>query len=254
MKKTTILLSLLAILALLLSSCDAVGIGVKTVEGSGDVIVEKRDLDTFKNIVVDGGIEIYLTQLNEGVEVHAENNLVKYVHTTVEDQTLTVEIADADGGKIEIAPLEPIRVYVNMVRVESISLSGGAELTSSQLLAEDAELSLSLSGGSVGYINAVRTGVLYVELLDGSELEIIDGQVTEQYIEAKDGAVYTAEWLKSEICELEFSDGSEGTVWATESLSVSLVDGSNVYYYGSPENLEEVKNTGGSDYISKGEH
>jgi hypothetical protein len=230
------------------------GIGVKTVEGSGDVIVEKRDVESFNQMVVDGDVEVYFTQLNEGIEVHAESNLSKYVHTRVEEQTLYVKIADTDGGEIVIANLEPIRVYVNTVRINRINLSGGAELTSSQILAEDAELDLSLSEGSVGYINAVRTGTLYISLSEGSELKIVDGQVTEQIVTASDGSTYLAEWLKSETCELEFSSGSEATIWATDTLSVDLTGGSMVYYFGSPETLNEIESSGGSDYISEGEH
>ncbi len=254
MKKLSMIISILIISSLLLTGCDALGVGIKTVDGSGDVIIESRDLPSFNQMVVSGGIEVYLTQLNEGIEVHAESNLMKYIHTSVENQTLTIEIADADGGKIELANLEPIRVYVNTIRIKSISLSNGAELTSSQILAEDATLDLHFSDGSIGYINAVRTGTLTISLSDGSELEIIDGQVTEQFVEANDGSTYMAEWLKSEICELEFSGGSEGTIWATDTLSVDLTDGSMVYYYGSPENLNEIKNSGGSDYISQGDH
>ncbi len=254
MKRQSIILTLVLLSALILTGCETLGIGVKTVEGSGDVIVEKREVASFNQMVVDGGIEVYFTQLNEGIEVHAESNLSKYVHTRVENQTLYVELADTDGGDIVVANLEPIRVYVNTIRINNISLSGGAELTSSQILAEDAELNLTLSEGSVGYINAVRTGSLYVTLSEGSELKIVDGQVTEQIITASDGSTYMAEWLKSETCELEFSDGSEATIWATNTLSVDLTGGSMVYYYGSPENLNEIKNSSGSDYISKGEH
>lgn len=254
MKKYSLLLSLALIAALFMAGCDTVDmLRQETVEGSGDVVVEKRELPQFNKISAHGNFELYVTQLNTGVEVHAESNLVKYVQTYVRDQTLVVEITDSDGSSINLMPLEPIRVYVKLVRIKGITLSNGAELTSSQLVAEDRQIDLSLSSNSTGYINAVRTGKLNINLSDGSALRIIDGQVSEQIINASGGSEYTAEWLKSDITEIELHDSSEATIWAEETFNVALSGGSRAYYYGSPINLNEIQNTDGSDYISRGE-
>ena len=53
--------------------------------------MEHRDLPVYNSIEAHGDIEVYVTQLNTGVEVHAESNLIKYVRTYVEDQTLIVK-------------------------------------------------------------------------------------------------------------------------------------------------------------------
>lgn len=236
-----------------LSGCGVLELFVETVEGSGEVAVEKRELGSFNAIEAHGDIELFVTQQNKGIEVRAESNLMKYIHTYIEDQTLVIEIANTDGSSIKLKPLKPIQVYVKLVRIIGVSLSGGVDFTSGQLLAENAEMDLSLIEGSTGKINAVRTGVLNIHLSGGSELEIVDGQVTEQHIQASDGSLYTAEWLKSEVTEIELSEGSEATIWAEDTFNVNLSGGSMAYYYGSPMNLNEIKRKGGSDYISRGE-
>lgn len=252
-EKILLLISLSLITTISMAGCFIVDLFPQTIEGSGKVVIEKRELPLFNKIEAKGDFELYVTQLNTGVEVHAENNLMKYAHTYVRDQMLVEEITDTDGSSINLMPLEPIRVYVKLVRIKGISLSQGAELTSSQLIAEDKEIDLSLSGGSVGYINAIRTGTLHVDLSDESELRVIDGQVSEQRIGASGGSHYTAEWLKSEVTEISLSCGSEATIWAEETFNLDLTDGSMAYYYGSPVNLNEIQSTGGSNYISRGE-
>lgn len=252
--KKVLPLFLVFLIAISIASCDVMKLFVETVEGSGEVIVEQRDLPLFNSIEAHGDIELYVTQLNTGVEVHAESNLMKYVRTYVEDQTLIVEIANTDGGSINLKPLEPIRVYVKLVRINSITLFDGVILTSSQLVADGGEINLSLWGESWGYVNAIRTGTLHVDLSGASELQVIDGQVTEQYITASDGSIYTADWLRSETTEIHLSDNSVATIWAEDTFNVNLSGGSMAYYYGSPVNLNEVRNSGGSDYISRGEH
>lgn len=241
------------LLAMLLSGCAVANIFVKTVQGSGEVVVEKREVESFSKIKAHGDLELFVTQVEPGVEVHAETNLMKYIHTYVEDQTLIVEIADTDGASINLQPLEPIQVYVMLTKITDLQLSGGVDLNTGQLIAEDMDMNFVLSGGSTAKINAVRTGTLDINLSGASELEIVDGQITEQFLEASGDSRYIAEWLKSESTTMVLSGGSEATIWAEEDFEVDLSGGSFAYYYGSPNNLNEIKSTGGSDYISKGE-
>ncbi len=241
------------LLAIILSGCSVANIFVKTVHGSGEVVVEKREVESFSKIRAHGDLELLVTQVEPGVEVHAESNLMKYIHTYVEDQTLIVEIANTDGASINLEPLEPIQVFVMLTKITDVQLSGSVDLIAGQLIAEDMQMNLNLSGESTAKINAVRTGTLNINLSDTSELEIVDGQVSEQQIQASGESQYLAEWLKSESATMILSGGSEATIWAEENFEVDLSGGSTAYYYGSPNQLSEIKNTGGSDYISKGE-
>lgn len=240
-------------LVIFLSSCSVADIFLKTVHGSGEVVVEKREVESFSKIEAHGDLELFVTQVEPGIEIHAESNLMKYIHTYVEDQTLIVEIADTDGASINLQPLEPIQVYVMLTKITDLQLSGSVDLKAGQLIAEEMNMNLTLSGESTAIINAVRTGTLDINLSGASELEIVDGQVSEQIVEASGESQYQAEWLKSETTNMLLSGGSEATIWAEENFEVDLSGGSTAYYYGSPNKLSEIKSTGGSDYISKGE-
>ena len=253
MRKTTILVSLLLIAALSLTGCDIVNLFIKTVVGSGELVIEEREVTSFSKIDAGGGVELLITKGNNGIEVNAESNLMKYIRTYVEGETLFVEIADTDGGSINLQPLEPIRVSVQFSKITGVSLSGGVNLASEELTVEDMQIDVAMSGGSVAKIDAVHTDKLNVTLSGGSELSITEGEVTKQFIEASGGSVYLADWVQSEVTELMLSGGSEATVWAEETLEIDLSGGSTAYYYGSPNNLNEIGNSGGSDYISKGE-
>jgi hypothetical protein len=242
------------LLAAALSGCAVANIFIKTVHGSGEVVVEERDVESFSKIKAHGDLELFVTQMEPGIiEVQAESNLMKYIHTYVEDQTLIVDIADTDGASINLQPLEPIKVHVMLTKITDVQLSGGVDLKTGQLIAKDLRMNFTLTGESTAKINAVRTGTLDINLSGSSILEIVDGQVSEQFIEASKESQYLAEWLKSETTTMILSGGSEATVWAEENFEVDLSGGSTAYYYGSPNKLSEIKNTGGSDYISKGE-
>ena len=253
MKKYGYLVPVLLLLASMISSCGVANIFMDTVQGSGEVVTEIREVPNFSKIEAHGDFELFVTQIESGIEIHAEGNLMKYIHTYVKDQTLVVEIADTDGSGINLKPLEPIEIYVKLTKITDISLTGGVKLNSGQLIAKDMQINLLLTDGSEAKINALRTGTLTVTLLDESSLEIVDGQVTEQTIKASKESQYSAEWLKSEATTMVLSGDSEATIWAEETFEVELTGGSTAYYYGSPNTLTEVKNAGGSDYVSKGE-
>ncbi|MEA3327530.1 MAG: DUF2807 domain-containing protein [Chloroflexota bacterium] len=253
MKKLSCLFILILISAILLTGCDIVNLFVKTVVGSGELVVEERDVTSFSKIDAGGNFELHVSKQYTGIEVNAESNLMKYIHTYVEGETLIVEISDTDGGSINLQPLEPIQVFVQFSKITGVSLSGGVQLASEALVAEDIQIDVNLSGGSVAKIDAIRTDKLNITLSGGSELNVSEGEVTEQIIEASGGSKYMAEWVQSEVTELRLSGGSEATIWAEETLDIDLSGGSTAYYYGSPNNLNETSNSGGSDYISKGE-
>ena len=176
------------LLSVVLSGCAVANIFLKTVHGSGEVVVEERDVETFSKIEAHGDLELFVTQMEPGIiEVQAESNLMKYIHTYVEDQTLIVEIADTDGASINLQPLEPIKVHVMLTKITDVLLTGSVDLKAGQLIAEELQMNLTLSGESTAKINAVRSGTLDIKLSGASELEIVDGQVSEQFIEASGG-------------------------------------------------------------------
>ena len=93
--KTTLKIMVLFI-SILLTSCNAnlnIGDGI---EGSGNVITEKRKItDSFTKIKASTGVEVILEQGNTTeIEVEIDDNLIEYVITKVENGTL---IAKIDG-------------------------------------------------------------------------------------------------------------------------------------------------------------
>ena len=253
MKKAAFIMTLSLIIVLTLTGCDIVNLFVNTVIGSGELVVEEREVTSFSKIDASGNLELYVTKSNTGIEVNAESNLMKYIHTFVEGETLFVEIADTDGGSINLQPLEPIQVFVEFTKITDVSLHGGVQMESKELVAEEMQININMSGGSTAKIDAILTENLNMTLSGGSNLNVTEGKVTNQIIKASGGSEYMADWVQSVVTELIFSGGSEGTIWAEETLELALSGGSIVYYYGSPNNLDEIRSSGGSDYISKGE-
>ena len=99
--KTTLKLIVL-LLTLSLTSCNGNLNLIDGIEGSGNVITEKRKIEaSFTKIQASTGVEVILEQGSPTeVEVEVDDNLMKYIVTKVENGTLIVKI-DGDINTME---------------------------------------------------------------------------------------------------------------------------------------------------------
>ena len=91
----------------------------KGVKGSGVTKIEKREVAGFKKIEVSGAIEVEITaQKDFSVEVEADDNLLEYVKTEVEGETLKIYT------KSRIWKQNKIRVVIAMPELTETEVSG----------------------------------------------------------------------------------------------------------------------------------
>ncbi|MCC6454747.1 MAG: DUF2807 domain-containing protein [Caldilineaceae bacterium] len=255
------LFSLLIASALLLSSCTFISL-----QGSGNMITEGREVSNFEEVEVCCGMQLLLTQGDrEQLTLEAEDNIMPEIETIVRGRTLTVRFRPAFGS-FGIRTSRPVRVHLEMPTIHGITISGGGSLDTETI--ESDQIRVTFSGGSRGMIGTLEAETGALETSGGSELRIesltadsLDteasggggvtiraGTATKQEVTASGGAHYRAAGLESEVARLEVSGGSEAAVWVTESLDVGASGGSSVEYTGNPTIDQEA--SGGSSINS----
>ena len=112
-------LALPLVVLLFLSACGAAG--------SGNVVTQDRDVDSFSSVDASSGIHMELTvdpTASESVSVTFDDNLQDHVVTRVDDQTLVVTLENVTGsiggGRF---------VEVTMPGLEEFTASGGSQVT-----------------------------------------------------------------------------------------------------------------------------
>jgi hypothetical protein len=106
------------------------------------------------------------------------------------------------------------------------------------------QLHLYLSGSSNANIATLAADSLNLEA-SGGGLVRITGTVLEQDVSLNGGSRFKADNLRSEQAKFSASGGGDSTVWVTETLSVHLMGGSSLDYYGQPEIIDESISGGG---------
>ena len=184
--------------ALVLSSCGAVG--------SGDILTEQREVDTFDRVEVSGGMAVDLLvepDATQEVTVTFDDNLLDRVVTRVNGNTLIIEF---DGGAQFTGAGRFVAVI--MPSLEAVIAGGGADVIGS---GAETTIQVRASGGSNVDLTDLAARTVELEASGGSDVVVFASQAVTG--EASGGSNVTV-----------FGNPTEVSVDSTGGSDVSLAD------------------------------
>jgi hypothetical protein len=191
------------------------------VAGSGNIQTAGREVSNFTKIDVSGVFKVEVTlQRDFDVKVEADDNLIQFIRTEVNDQTLEIE------SEKSLSSSNPIIVKVSAPNIEALEISGASKIEIANV--NNDSLTVNSSGASKIKIEGITKNLT----VDSSGASIID-----------------ADYLKSENAVIDSSGASKINVFVSDTLEVDLSGASYVYYSGSPKNLK--KKTSGVSCVSE---
>ena len=229
---------LLTIVALLMTSCKYdIDLG-NGIDGSGNVITEKRTVtDTFTKIDVSRGIEVIVEQANEvEIEVEADDNIIKHITTKVENGVLVI----SSDESIDSSEAETVRV--KMPTINGLESSSGSSISSKNTL-KGTSVSVKATSGS-----KIETTLEYdavtTESTSGSEITLA-GKTLNLKTDSSSGSEIKADNLLANDIISDASSGSTTTVYPLASLKATASSGSSIDYKGTPKTVTENESSGG---------
>lgn len=236
--KTTLKLIALFI-TLTLASCNAnlnLGDGI---DGSGNVVTEKRNITTpFTKISASTGVEVIVDQSETTeVEVEVDDNLMEHIVTKVENGTLIIKI---DGN---INTMESAIVRVSTKTIEGLESSSGASIRSKNTL-KGANLMVKTSSGAT-----INTDLEYEkvssESTSGSEIKL-SGKALALDTKSSSGSEIDAKDLAANEITAQSTSGSNTTVNPIVLLNAKASSGSSIDYIKEPKKVIKEETSGGS--------
>lgn len=206
-------------------------------------VKETRHVEGFSKINVSSGIDLVLKQGDE-IKVVAEarnDKALESIFTEVEDNTLKIYC------KEKIFEPGPRNVYVTIRNIDEIKATGGSDVTAESVI-HVSDLKISAHGGSDVSLE-IEAGKLKCIISGGSDADL-KGEVTEFVAEASGGSDIKAKDLVTEICNLEVSGGSDGSITVNGTLNVKASGGSDVTYFGNAQ-IKDINASGGSDVVRR---
>lgn len=207
--------------------------------GSGRIITDQRTVSDFQKISVSAGIHVEFKSGPTSIRVEADDNVINYVETTVDNGVLTIGYKDHHNfNNVEVT------VFVASNNLNSISSSSGSSVKVVDQLKTDKKLyfEASSSGEISGAVDAPE-----VEMVASSGAEIkISGRTRNVFGNSSSGASINAFNLLSENANGVASSGGSIDVYASVSVDGNASSGGSVDYRGAAPTIKKNESSGGA--------
>lgn len=206
--------------------------------GSGNIISETRSAANFEGISVGGGFEVEVkTGESTSVMVEADDNIMKYIETTVSGGTLRIRTE----GMNNYSDVH-MKVFITAPAIKRIKASASAEVDVLDMLAGN-DLTFGASSGA-SIKAAVDAPRVSADASSGASIDL-KGKTRSYAAGASSGAEIRSRDLLSENTTVKASSGASAGVHASVSLNASASSGASVTYQGAAT-LSQSVSSGGS--------
>jgi hypothetical protein len=135
------------------------------VMGTGPTVDKKINVSDFKGIDVSGGIDVILVQgSSESLTLIAQENLLEYIITTVDNGTLKIYTRN------NLRPTQPMRARIMFKDINNLSVSGGGDAYGETPVNVE-KLDVSISGGG-DFKSVINSESLTCNIKGGGDAEI----------------------------------------------------------------------------------
>jgi len=115
----------------------------QTITGNGQIKKETRNVAAFTAVAAQGSFEIEITYGNsKNIEIEADENLLPYIETTVENGKLTIK----QKNHINLKSRSKIIAHVPMTKITLLQLSGSGNIRGEGAFSNDGKTEIGLSG------------------------------------------------------------------------------------------------------------
>lgn len=246
MKSNIKALLVIIIVGITLTACYT-PVAPRLVRGSGDIVVEERNVSGFDKVLVSGAGRVIVTQGDsESLTIETDDNLMKYIVTKVEGDTLEIgftngTVLSPGGGGRVLEPSDGIVFRINVIDLSALTLSGAARFEVDQL--ETSDLDILLSGAGDIQMAGLKGSRLNVQVSGAGDVSIA-GEVESQDIRLSGLGKYQAFNLESETASVVISGAGGADLWVLDDLDVVISGAGDVKYYGSPSVNPEISGLG----------
>ncbi len=226
-------LILLLLVSTSLFSCQDV------IKGVGEIVPETRSLEPFDEIELNGMINATFRQIKSAevdkVVVSAQENLLPYVKTRVEDGLLIIEIEESIKTDKDVIVEIYGGSFRSLVNTGSGDLKSDGKIKVQKLYVEN--------NGSGDVFLELETKSLEAELNGSGDISF-SGSTDYLEVESNGSGDFNSKEMRSFEVEIETNGSGDASFFVKESLDVEINGSGDVFYKGKPELSKSLNGTG----------
>lgn len=195
-----------------------------------DSNAEVRNISGFHAIEISGGIDLYISNGDDAVAVSAKDVDVRNrIKTEVKEGVLKIYYDWKKGMNFSLGN-KSLKAYVSIKNPDQLSASGGSDIIAEGIFTSSA-LKLELSGGS-DFNGKVDVNNLHIHQSGGSDVHI-NGSANNITINASGGSDFNGYDLKTNVCFISASGGSDVDITVNKELTAEASGASDVFWKGN---------------------
>ncbi|MEO6452582.1 MAG: head GIN domain-containing protein [Ginsengibacter sp.] len=219
--------------AFIFCSCDHM-------DGSGNIKTEKRNVSRFNGVQGSGSMDIEVSNGDKfSVEVEADDNILEYVITEVDDDMLDIHFKQRMSFNNVHA-----KVYVTAPGLKRLFIRGSGNISSKNTIKNTESLTTKISGS--GNINADVDAPRIKADISGSGNLSLQGRCKSFEGSISGSGDLKCKNLLSENATVSIFGSGTAHVFASVHLKASTTGSGDIYYSGNPSSPETSKTGSGS--------
>ncbi len=208
-------------------SCRNICCDDDSVYGSGVVVEEIREVDSFHSVEILGSCDLYFVKgATQELRVITDDNILPLIYTWVRpDGTLIIESKGSYTSSVGV------KVYVSMVEIRGFSISGSGNIIGESPFSPR-ELHLIIAGSGNMHMN-VRAKKVWSSIVGSGNIHLAGKAEYHNVTIAGSGSVEALDLLVS-CYDIQIPGSGECRIHVEDVLNVVIAGSGNVYYKGFP--------------------
>ena len=212
--------------------------------GSGVVVEEIREVDSFHSVEIWGSCDLYFVKgATQELRIIAEDNILPLILTRVRhDDTLIIESKGSYTSSVGV------KVYVSMMEIRRFTIVGSGSIIGESPFSPR-ELNLVIAGSGNMHMN-VRAHKLWSSIAGSGNIHLAGKAEYHNVTIAGSGSVEAFDLLVS-CYDIQIPGSGECRIHVEDVLNVVIAGSGNVYYRGYPS-IVNTMIVGSGDVIHLG--
>jgi hypothetical protein len=208
--------------------------------GSGNIIVQTREVESFDSITIEYPAQVFITQgETESVKVEADDDFLAGLQTRVRGNTLEISYRVQDGKRIN--PTEPLQITIVVRELKEVDFETAGELTLDGIKTDS--LDIAVSGAGNLKLNDLTAKDLSVNL-SGAGSMTASGTTDKLDVVISGFGDFKGDDLHGKTASVNISGAGSASVWVDDQLDAQISGAGSINYFGSPEVDKQISGVG----------
>ena len=225
----------LAVIVLTITGCIIV-INGKSLQGSGNIITQEREVSEFSKVHLKGSGKVFLTPgKKQSLEIKTDDNIMPLIESDVSGNKLTIS-----HGNHHLRPTS-FEVYITLENLEGVRISGSGDIIGKGRFVTDTLVTEISGSGDMDL--EVETGLLETKI-SGSGSIHLSGKAEDYTVSISGSGKINAFDVDAKHVSVKISGSGDCRVSTSESLDAKISGSGDVYYRGRPQINTKISGSG----------